>query len=195
MRTVRKPVRIPRVALFSLLTLQGLWLGGARTATSQTAANQVKRGAYLVAYGGCSDCHSPKVFTAQGPVPDTSRLLSGHPADAVLPAVPAGVLGPNGWVALTTGDLTAWAGPWGVSFAANLTPDPTGLGAWTEDWFIKAMRTGKHLGIGRDILPPMPWYSLAGLTDADLKAIYAYLRSLKPVHNAVPAPMPPPGPQ
>jgi len=151
----------------------------------------VERGHYLVEFGGCHDCHSPKVFTAAGPTPDTTRLLSGHPADAKLPAVPAAVLGPDKWGALTTPDLTAWAGPWGVSFTANLTPDPTGLRGWTAEQFIQTMRTGKHLGTGRAILPPMPWYDIGKLTDDDLRAVFAYLQSLKPVANRVALPVPP----
>ena len=155
---------------------------------------QLKRGEYLVGYGGCDDCHSPKIMTPKGPEPDKSRRLSGHPANAQLPPVPAGILGPNAnqWAAVTNNDLTAWVGPWGTSFAANLTPDTaTGLGGWTADQFIKAMRTGKHLGSGRPILPPMPWYDVAVLSDSDLKAVFAYLKSLKPIQNQVPAPVPP----
>jgi hypothetical protein len=90
-------------------------------------------------------------------------------------------------------NLTAWVGPWGISFAANLTPDMvTGSGAWTEEAFIAAMRTGKHLGAGREILPPMPWFNLTNATDEDLSAIFAYLKSIKPIENMVPAPVPPP---
>jgi hypothetical protein len=55
--------------------------------------------------------------------------------------------------------------------------------------FIKAMRTGKDIDEGRNILPPMPWLSLAQMTDRDLKAIFAYLRSLEPIQNAVPDPI------
>jgi mono/diheme cytochrome c family protein len=153
-------------------------------------ADAVSRGRYLVTLGGCNDCHTPKLLTAQGPVPDSSRFLSGHPADSKVPPVPAGVLGPQGWGALATPGLTAWAGPWGVSFTANLTPDPTGLGSWTPEQFIRTMRTGKHLGVGRPILPPMPWYDIGKLTDRDLQAVFAYLRSLKPIQNPVPAPLP-----
>ena len=125
------------------------------------------------------------------------RLLSGHPADAQLPSVPPGVVGPNPnqWAALTNADLTAWAGPWGTSFAANITPDiATGIGGWTGDQFIRTMRTGKHLGVGRPILPPMPWFDLAVLNDGDLRAVFAYLKSIKPIKNQVPQPIPPKGP-
>jgi hypothetical protein len=167
----------------------------ADTKTANSA--QLKRGEYLVNFGGCHDCHSPKVMTANGPAPDKTRLLSGHPADAQLPALPPGLIGPapSQWAAITNGDLTAWVGPWGTSFAANLTPDAaTGLGGWTVDQFIKTMRTGKHLGVGRAILPPMPWFDVAVLTDPDLKAMFAYLKSMKPIQNPVPAPIPPKGP-
>jgi hypothetical protein len=121
-----------------------------------------------------------------------SRNLSGAPADIRIPPIPAGVISPTGWGALGTNDMTAWAGPWGVSFAANLTPDKTtGLGSWTEAAFIKSMRTGKHKGVLRDILPPMPWQGLGKLNDDDLKAIFACLQSLKPIQNKVPDPIPP----
>ena len=169
----------------------------AQVAVAQThiaSRPELRRGEYLVKYGGCSDCHTPKNTTPQGPVPDPARMLSGHPADAQLPPVPAGVVGPTPtqWGAITNNDLTAWVGPWGTSYAANLTPDPeTGLGKWTADQFMKTMRTGKHLGVGRPVLPPMPWYDVAVLNDADLKAVFAYLQSLKPIRNAVPPPLPP----
>jgi mono/diheme cytochrome c family protein len=158
--------------------------------TASTA--QVRRGEYLATLGGCNDCHSPKTMTPQGPVPDKTRLLSGHRADAQLPPVPAGLIGPSQWGAIANNDFTAWVGPWGTSYAANLTPDgETGLGRWTVDQFIASMRTGKHLGVGRPILPPMPWNAYAALSDSDLKALFAYLRSLKPIRNAVPQPLPP----
>jgi len=157
-----------------------------------TSADQIKYGEYLVNLAGCNDCHSPKIFTAQGPMPDTTRLLSGHPSDAPIPEIPPGVIAPEKWGALGSIDFTAWAGPWGVSFATNLTPDAlTGMRTWDEASFIAAMRTGKHRGTGRDILPPMPWFNFMKLKDADLRAILAYLRSLKPVENKVPAPIPP----
>jgi cytochrome c553 len=151
----------------------------------------VERGRYLAGFGGCNDCHSPKVFTPKGPQVDESKRLSGHPASEKLPALPAGVLGPDRWGAVTTNGLTAWVGPWGTSFAANLTPHATGIGNWTAEAFIKAMRTGKHLGEGRQILPPMPWQDIGKLRDADLRALFAYLKSLPPVANEVPAPLPP----
>lgn len=152
----------------------------------------IKRGEMLAMFGGCHDCHTPKIMTAKGPVPDATRLLSGHPSSEKLPPAPAGVVGPGRWGAVTNNNLTAWVGPWGTSFAANLTPDKkTGLGNWTLNMFSKAMRTGKHVGVGRPILPPMPWLSIAALSDQDMKALFAYLKSLKPISNPVPQPLPP----
>jgi mono/diheme cytochrome c family protein len=152
----------------------------------------MSRGEYLVTVSGCHDCHSPKVFTPKGPMPDMTKPLSGAPAEAKLPDVPKGSIAPDKWGALTTNDLTAWAGPWGVSYAFNLTPDKeTGLGYWKAETFKAAMRTGKHQGTGRDILPPMPWFNYALMTDADLDAIFAYLQTLKPIKNAVPVPLSP----
>lgn len=154
----------------------------------------IERGKYLVEFGGCHDCHSPKVFGPNGPMLDTTKLLSGAPSANNVPPFPEGTLGPGKWGAVTTPDLTTWAGPWGVSFARNLTPDKeTGLGSWTEGMFIKALRTGKDMGEGRPILPPMPWEGIGKLKDQDLRAIFAYLKSLKPIHNPIHDPIPPSG--
>ncbi len=162
------------------------------TPASAPAQTPVERGKYLVTLGGCHDCHSPKVFESGMPEPDPARLLSGHPANEKIPPIPAGVISPTGWAALGGSHFTIWAGPWGVSFTANLTPDQTtGLGSWTEEMFMKAIRTGKHQGEGRPILPPMPWTMYRQMTDDDLKAIFAYLRSLPPIKNPVPEPIPP----
>jgi hypothetical protein len=147
------------------------------------------RGKYLVTTIGCNHCHTPKKMTPQGPVLDSSKLLSGHQANSPLPAIDKKALAPGNWV-LFAGDLTAAVGPWGISYGANLTPDSvTGIGMWTEEAFIKTLRTGKHLGQdgGRPIMPPMPWESLAALSDQDLKSLYTYLHSLPPVSNKVPA--------
>jgi hypothetical protein len=155
----------------------------------------IAKGKYFVTSGLCADCHSPKVFGAHGPEPDTTRFLSGAPASNKVPDFPAAVLGHDKWGAVASNDMTTWAGPWGISFARNLTPDlETGIGSWTEEMFIKALRTGKHMGEGRDILPPMPWTEIRKMKDEDLKAMFAYLQSLPPIHNAVPEPIPPPAP-
>jgi hypothetical protein len=143
-----------------------------------------------VEISGCNDCHTPKTFTANGPQPDRALLLSGHPHDAQLPALSDAKIGPGEWLRMNE-HLTAFVGPWGLSFAANLTPDEqTGTGLWTEENFINALRTGKHMGMGRPILPPMPWFNLAHAKDEDLKAMFAYLRSIRPVRNLVPGAVP-----
>jgi len=117
-------------------------------------------------------------------------MLSGHPQNVTMPEAPALPAGPWAWTG--AGTMTAFAGPWGVSFSANLTPDmATGIGSWTEEVFIQTLRTGKHLGTGRQILPPMPWNWVGKMTDEDLKAVYAYLKSISPIANEVPQPIPP----
>lgn len=150
----------------------------------------IERGKYLVTAGGCHDCHSPKVFGPQGPKIDETKILSGHPAEMKLAEFDPAILEPGKYV-LFTQDVTAAIGPWGASFAANLTPDnETGIGTWQPEMFINALRTGKHLGAGRPILPPMPWEMVGKLTDEDLKAIFAYLKSIPPIKNKVPDPKP-----
>ena len=150
---------------------------------------RVARGAYLVKIMGCNDCHTPHVLGPRGPEPDMSRALTGHPASVPV-TPPVALTGTWGWAGAAS--MTAFTGPWGVSFTANLTPDEeTGLGKWTEEMFIATMKTGKHQGKGRPVLPPMPVQMLAALSDEDIRAVFAYLRSLPPVRNRVPAPIDP----
>ncbi|HVG39996.1 MAG TPA: hypothetical protein VM888_00195 [Chitinophagaceae bacterium] len=163
------------------------------TERNKESDNKIVRGEYLATIGQCNDCHSPKNMTPQGPVIDSARLLSGFNATMKMPPLPAADFKPGPWGRMAL-DGTAFAGPWGISYTANLTPDSaTGIGAWTEEVFVKTLRTGKHLGDanGRDILPPMPWFNVAKMTDDDLSALFAYLRSIPPVNNRVPAPQPP----
>lgn len=153
----------------------------------------VERGAYLVGVGGCNDCHTPMKFDpAIGmPVPQMDRKLSGHPEGA---PEPAGAPGKTDQ-AVIGATFTSFKLPFGVVYAANLTPDEeTGLGLWTEEDFTRAMRTGRHRGAesGRPILPPMPWMNVAGASDDDLKAIFAYLKSVPAVRNRIPEPSVPP---
>lgn len=148
----------------------------------------VQRGSYLVNAMGCDDCHSPKRMGAHGPEIIPELRLSGFPHDGKLPPVDTSEVG-KGWTMLSP-DLTSAVGVWGASFAANLTGDATGLGNWTEEQFLTAIRKGKFKGMenGRDLLPPMPWFMYKNLSDEDLKSIFAYLRTIKPVENVVPAP-------
>jgi cytochrome c553 len=158
--------------------------------TGQPAADKVARGAYLVKAGGCNDCHTPLKMGARGPEPDMTRMLSGHPEAMVVPPPPR--LPPGPWLVVGAATMTAWSGPWGVSFTANLTPDKeTGLGAWTTRTFVDTIRSGRHMGRGRPILPPMPVQWISNYSDEDLAAIFAYLQTVPPVKNHVPQPIPP----
>ncbi len=182
----------------SLGLLAGAGLLIAAMAMSTRSARQsqgpdpatIARGQYLVTVGGCNDCHTPLKMGPNGPEADMTRMLSGHPEQFVITA-PAKMTGQE-WMIASAPTNTAHSGPWGVSFTANLTPDQnTGLGIWTEDMFMKALRTGRHMGVSRPILPPMPWLNYGRMSDDDIKAVYAYLRTVPPIHNRVPEPLPP----
>jgi mono/diheme cytochrome c family protein len=176
---------IPAAALSLLLT------GAAVAAPGAPDAKAVERGKYLVTIMLCNDCHTPQKMGPNGPEPDLTRTLSGHPQEVVMPPPPQTGHSPWNWGG--TGTMTAFHGPWGVSFAANLTPDAeTGIGKWTEKTFVDALRNGKYDGVGRPLLPPMPWPMIGKATDEDLHAIFAYLKSLPPVKNRVPQPIDPP---
>ncbi|NWF90458.1 MAG: diheme cytochrome c-553 [Ignavibacteriaceae bacterium] len=157
-----------------------------------TQEELIARGSYIVNSSGCGDCHTPKIMSPNGPVEDTTRFLSGFPAEDKLPPLDLKTVAPGNWY-VTEKNLAAWVGPWGISYASNITPDnETGIGTLSEEMFIKTIREGKLMGVGRPLLPPMPWPMFARKTDEDLKAIYAYLMSIKPVKNKVPDPVPPP---
>jgi len=159
---------------------------------ADAAAAKLAHGKYLVTIAGCNDCHTPLVMGPDGPERDMTRMLSGHPESLVMPPRPVLPEGPWGAVAAAT--FTAWSGPWGVSFTANLTPDPeTGLGKWTLQNFRDTLRTGRRMGRGREILPPMPIPMYKNLTDDDIESIFTYLQSIPAVKNHVPEPLPPPG--
>ena len=172
-------------AVVLALASSALVVIAAQPKPSAPAADRVARGKYLVSIMACNDCHTPWKMGPNGPEPDMTRYLSGHPETVKIAAPPAAAPMPWAWTGAAS--MTAFAGPWGISFAANLTPDQnTGLGIWTEEMFIKALRTGKHFGTARPIMPPMPWPAHATATDEDLKSIFAYLRTLKPIANHVP---------
>ena len=163
----------------------------AAVAQKDLQKQRVERGRYIVNTAGCHDCHTPWKMGEKGPEPDMTLALSGHPESLKMPPPPK--LGNGPWVWMGAGTNTAFAGPWGVSYTANLTPDRlTGIGIWTEDIFIKTIRSGRHWGVSRPILPPMPWTVYRNMTDEDLKSVFAYLRSVKPIKNQVPEPLPPP---
>jgi hypothetical protein len=156
-----------------------------------TEEMKIDRGKYIVGTAACDDCHTPKVMTPEGPKFDMSRRLSGHKSDLKMaPIADKSILKDY---ALTNSELTGWVGPWGTSFAANLTPAESGIANWEFDNFKRAIREGKFKGQenGRKLLPPMPWEVYRNLTDQDLECVFAFLKSLPPIENVVPAPIPP----
>jgi hypothetical protein len=170
-----------------LVTLTGR--GTPVTAPGQAPHHVIQRGEYLVKIMGCNDCHTPWKMGPNGPEPDMSRYLSGHPEE-IGPLPNNAPAAPYAWAGFATN--TAFSGPWGVSYTFNLTPDQnTGLGIWTEEMFVKAIKTGRHMGVSRPINPPMPWPAYRNATEEDLKAVYAYLRTIKPIVNHVPTYEPP----
>ena len=172
------------ITMFALVTA---------SACKQDAAKQpspVELGKHLVTTSGCHDCHTPLKLGPNGPEPDFSRELSGHPAELVMPPAPALPQGP--WLVTVSATNTAWSGPWGVSFTRNLTPDKdTGIGTWTKQQFIDTIRTGRHMGVGRPLLPPLPFPMYKHMSDDELGAIFAYLQSIPAIKNAVPEPIAP----
>jgi hypothetical protein len=176
------------IALLIIAVSTGCIAQGAGDPRRDTA---VKRGEYLVSVLGCHDCHTPLKMGPTGPEPDMSRMLSGHPETISVSKPPARLEAP--WFMAASETNTAHAGPWGIAYTANLTPDRnTGLGIWTEDMFMRAIRTGKHMGVSRPINPPMPWPVYRNLTDDDLKAVFAYLRTIPSIVNHVPDFLPTP---
>ena len=150
---------------------------------------QIQWGEHLVTIGGCSDCHTPKKMTPMGPVDDSTLFLSGHPEKLPAPDVDRKQMESKGLIATT--DFTAWIGPWGISYSANLTPDETGTGNWKEDQFLYAIKNSVSKGLAgsRPLMPPMSMMTVKYMTDEELKAIFAYLKSTKPVKNVVPQPV------
>lgn len=132
-------------------------------ASAAAAMTPVQRGEYLATVSGCHDCHTPGGLYG---APDMSRALSGSEL--------------------------GWKGPWGVSYAPNLTPDSTGLASWTDEQILNALQKGVD-DEGAPLLPPMPWPAFAHYTPEDARAIVAYLRSLQPIHHVSPERVPPGG--
>ena len=159
--------------------------------TVPTNDDLVKQGEHLVKIMGCNDCHSAKKMGANGPEIISDLMLSGFPSNRPVAKFDTKFI--RSGFSLFYPDLTAAAGPWGVSFAANLTPDSTGIGSWTEEQFRKAITQGKYKGLesNRMLLPPMPWVNYTSLSHKEIKSIFAYLKSIKPVKNVVPQPIAP----
>ncbi|MCE9627188.1 MAG: cytochrome c [Candidatus Eisenbacteria bacterium] len=159
-------MRLTRIITATALVIASLaavtGISGAVARKTDTRAQKIERGRYLATTMGCNDCHTPGMFYG---APDFARQLSGSEL--------------------------GWSGPWGVSFARNLTPHAqTGIGGWSEAQIVNALRTGVRPD-GSTLLPPMPWPNYALLTDADAYAIAAFLKSLPAVEHHVPAVVPP----
>jgi mono/diheme cytochrome c family protein len=175
---------------YAMLLIPALVACHAEPESRQSVDDPVARGKYLVTILACNDCHTPMRMGPKGPEFVASKFLSGHPESPKLPPPPKPAPGP--WNTVSTN--TAFAGPWGITYAANLTPDRnTGLGIWTEEMFIKALRSGRHMATSRPLMPPMPWEAYGKMTDEDLKAVFAYLQTIPAVVNHVPEYEPPPG--
>lgn len=133
----------------------------ALSACGKSAEDKIARGKYLATIAVCGDCHSPGALMGK---PDEARYVGGSEVSFFIP------------------DL-------GYFHPPNLTPDnDTGLGKWSEEQIVTALRTGKRPD-GRVLAPVMPWMSLAKLTDEDAYAIAAFLKSLPPTSNKVPDPL------
>ena len=131
--------------------------------TAQAAGPAFERGKYLVTIAGCGDCHTPGTFLGK---PDLKRVLGGSDVGFEIPGA-------------------------GSFYGPNLTPDKeTGLGKWTRQQIVTAIRTGVRPD-GRRLAPIMPWPAFSHLTDADANAIAAYLGTLPAVKNKVPGPFGP----
>jgi hypothetical protein len=187
---MRKTIGWVVAMILGLSVVAGCGKSEAAESSKAPPESRAVRGKYLVSVLGCNDCHTPLKMGSKGPERDYTRLLSGHPEQLQVgkaPEVPAP------WMMTMVSTGTAFAGPWGTTFAMNLTPDVnTGIGLWTEEMFMRAIRDGRHWGQSRPIMPPMPWDVYRNLTDEDLKSVYAFLRTIPPVVNHVPEYRPPP---
>ena len=156
--------------------------------------SQVKWGEHLVIIGGCNDCHTPKKMGPNGPENDMSLMLSGHPVQQPPPAFDLKEAAKKGLI--LTQSFTAWMGPWGITYAVNLTPDTTGIGTWKEEQFVKALKEKKWMGLDntRPLMPPMSMMPATEMTTDEMEAIFAYLKTIPPIKNLAPAAvlLPPP---
>jgi mono/diheme cytochrome c family protein len=148
--------------------------------------SQVQWGEHLVTIGGCNDCHTPKKMGPNGPENDMSLMLSGHPAQQPPPAFDSKEAAKKGLIVTQT--FTAWTGPWGTTYAVNLTSDSTGIGNWKEEQFVRALKEKKWMGLDntRPLMPPMSMMPATLMSDDELKAIFAYLKTTPAIKNVQP---------
>lgn len=117
---------------------------------AKDASPEVRRGWYLTRIAGCSDCHTP--LLPHGKRPASMVFAGGLP----------------------------FHGPFGVVVSLNITPSPAGIGSMTESEFSRTLHTGRVDGTGRRLSPVMPYDRFRNLKPADIRAIYAYLRTVPP---------------
>lgn len=135
----------------------GVVLAFAQAGGAKADPALIAKGRYLVQVVGCGDCHTPGTFYG---APDEARAFSGSEM--------------------------GWKGPWGVKYAANLTPDlDTGIGYWTAAELARTLRTGVRPD-GSAIGPPMPVEAYKNLSEEDALAMASFFMSLKPVTHPVP---------
>jgi hypothetical protein len=119
------------------------------------------RGKYLVTVSGCGMCHTPYSW-----------------------------IGPHGNKAFQGGMQVRWKNELGERVAFNLTPDPeTGIGSWTEEEFIIAMKSGLYPDKSVAHWQAMPWDMHSNWSLDDMRAIFRYLKSLQPVKQSPPHPI------
>jgi hypothetical protein len=156
--------------------------------------SQVKWGEHLVKVGGCNDCHTPKKMGPNGPELDMSLMLSGHPAQMPPPDFDPKEAAKKNLIITQT--FTSWTGPWGTTYAPNLTSDSTGIGNWKEEQFVKCLHEKKWMGLDntRPLMPPMSMMPVTEMSEDELKAIFAYLKTTPALKNVAPqaALLPPP---
>lgn len=192
LQTIKKSFNMKSIYVFMLLSIFVVALACNETpvkvenTTILPQESIVEKGKYLATISGCIHCHTPKIMTPMGPVPDTSRLLSGYRSGVEISPISKDAFS-KGWL-LYNMEGTVLSTPMFTSFSANITSDETGIGNWTYENFKTALTKGKLKGIptGRDLLPPMPWQDLAHLKEDDIQALFAFLKSTKPVKNLVP---------
>ena len=113
------------------------------------SADELARGRYMTVIGGCNDCHTAGYAENAGNTPDAEWL---------------------------TGVPIGFAGPWGVSYPANLRLNVQSM---SEDQWVARVRS--------PLLPPMPWFSVAHMKEEDVRAMYRFIKSLGPAGEAMPA--------
>jgi mono/diheme cytochrome c family protein len=142
--------------------LMGFLLAQAGNAAADPA---LQRGEYLATIMDCSACHTDGALIGR---PDLQHPLAGSSIGHEVPGL-------------------------GVFYPPNLTPDDeTGLGRWSRDEVMLAIRAGRRPD-GRELAPAMPWRSYAALTDEDAMALASYLKSLPPTTSTAPAHVAPGG--